>query len=202
MNETDIQFPIKSYVVAFAIAFLCLGLFIILLSMLFNRRQIRNRQEKLKMKSDFSRTLLESQLEIREQTLRYVGQELHDNLGQIASLIKINLNTIKTKDDPESLEKMENTKALLRTLITDLKILSVSLGAEKINQDGLVAALQLEIDRMNATGQFIASFEKRGEISFLTSDRFVIVYRMVQEVLNNIIKHSQSPTVVLTIAED
>src|SRR5688572_890805 len=131
---------IKNYIIAFVIAFLLLGLFIILLSILYSRKQVRNRKEKERAQEQFRQMLLQSRLEIREQTLQYLSRELHDNLGQIASLIKINLHTIKVSDPEKAIQKIENTKELTIQLITDIKLLSVSLGADRITQGGLAKA--------------------------------------------------------------
>src|SRR5678816_1093299 len=109
---------VKLYVIGFAIGFLLLGLFIIFLSLLYSRKQLRNKQEKERIQSQFAQALLQSQLEIQEQTLQHISRELHDNLGQVASLIKINLNTIKLAETGKAEQKIENTKELTRQLIT------------------------------------------------------------------------------------
>ena len=80
---------------------------------------LKRKRNHLVDKAVFKQTLLSSQLEIREQTLRYIGKELHDNLGQVASLIKINLNTLQLTDLQKAADKIENTKDLTRQLIAD-----------------------------------------------------------------------------------
>lgn len=181
---------IKSYIIGFVIAFLILGIFIILLSILYSRKQTRNRKEKERIQLQFAQTLLQSQLEIKEQTLRHISHELHDNLGQVASLIKINLTTLQLDDPVKATEKIEDTKDLTRQLIADLKSLSVSLGADRITQAGLARALETEVERLNKTGQFTAKLTREGNIPAMDNDKAVILYRMTQEILNNMVKHS------------
>jgi signal transduction histidine kinase len=181
---------IRYYIIGFVIAFLLLGCFIILLAALYSRKQMKNRKEKLKMQAQFSDTLLHSQLEIKEQTLRHISWELHDNFGQIASLIKINLNTFSWDDQVKGVKKIEDTKELVRQLISDIKTLSISLDGDRISQSGLAKAIQLEIDRLNRTGHFEAIFGQEGELPLLSNERTIILFRMVQEILNNMIKHS------------
>ena len=195
---------IKSYIVGFVIAFLLLGLFIILLSLLYSKKQTRNRKERERIQSQFAQTLLQSQLEIQEQTLQHISHELHDNLGQVASLIKINLNTIQLADTAKASEKIETTKDLTRQLIADLKSLSVSLGADRIAQTGLAKALETEVERLNKTGQFTASLTQEGNIPAIDNDKAVILYRMAQEILNNTVKHSGASqiTVLLHASEN
>ncbi|MBC7888662.1 MAG: hypothetical protein H7Z13_12345 [Ferruginibacter sp.] len=140
----------------------------------------------------FNHELLQTQIEIQEQTLQQVSRELHDNLGQVASLIKINLSTLQFSNPEKAIEKIEDTKDLTRQLIADIKSLSVSLGSDRIAQVGLVKAIEIEVERLNKTGQFSASYELRGTAPVIDNDKSLILYRMAQEVLNNIIKHSRA----------
>ena len=190
---------IKSYIVGFVIAFLILGAFIIFLSVLYSKKQMRNKKERERIQSQFAQTLLQSQLEIQEQTLRHISHELHDNLGQVASLIKINLTTLQLDDTAKAIEKIEDTKDLTRQLIADLKSLSVSLSADRIAQTGLAKALETEVDRLNKTGQFIATLTQEGQLPTIENDKAVILFRMAQEILNNMVKHSGAKQITILL---
>jgi signal transduction histidine kinase len=144
------------------------------------------------MKLKFSQTLLQSQIEIQEQTLQHISRELHDNLGQVASLIKINLTTLKLNDPEKAVEKIEHTKDLTRQLIADIKSLSVSLGSDRIAQTGLARAIETEVERLNKTGEFVATYRLQGAMPDIDADKSLILYRMAQEVLNNMVKHSEA----------
>jgi signal transduction histidine kinase len=194
MTET-----VRYYIVGFLIAFLLLGLFIILLAALYSNKQAKNKNEKLKMQSQFAQTLLQSQLEIQEQTLQHISHELHDNLGQVASLIKINLNTLQLNDSFKATKKIEITKDLTRQLISDLKSLSVSLSADRITKDGLVKALETEVERLNKTEQFTATLTQDGDTPPIGNDKAVILYRMAQEILNNTVKHSNAKQIKVSL---
>ena len=96
-------------VITSVFAFLLISI-IIITAVLYHNRKKRYLQEKAR----FTRILLESQLEIKEQTLRHIAFELHDNLGQIASLIKINLETLRLDQPATAAEQVEDTKELAR----------------------------------------------------------------------------------------
>lgn len=66
--------------------------FIIVIVIVHRQRQIKNRHKIQIIKADFKNTILNAEKEIRENTLHYVSQELHDNIGQLLSLTKIVLN--------------------------------------------------------------------------------------------------------------
>lgn len=169
----------------------------------YQNRIYKHRKEQAQLHVKFSHTLLESQLEIQEQTFRHISSELHDNLGQIASLIKLNLFTIELDDLENAKDKIENTKELTRQLLSDIKSLSVSLSSDRIAKAGLSQAIVTEVDRLNKTGQFVATFRDVGSLPILDNDKATILYRMVQEVLNNMVKHSRAKkiTVLLSASE-
>lgn len=152
------------------------------------------------MRVRFSEQLLASKVEIQEQTLQYVSRELHDNLGQVASLIKINLNTVQLKNAEAAESKLANTKELVKQMITDIKLLSVSLSTDKINKIGLTRALRLEEDKLNKTGLFIVTLDQPESIPVIDGEKEIIIYRMVQEILNNTIKHSQAKRISITVS--
>ncbi|HMG88436.1 MAG TPA: ATP-binding protein [Chryseolinea sp.] len=165
----------------------------------YQKNNFKHSLEKQQLQSQFSQTLLQSQLEIKEQTLQNIAYELHDNLGQIASLIKINLNTLQLKADEQSAQKIEDTKELVRQLITDLKSLSVSLNSERVSQLGIDKGLENEVERLNKTGQYEIVMQQEGSIPMLDANTTIILYRMSQEIINNIIKHSGAKRIVLSL---
>jgi signal transduction histidine kinase len=156
------------------------------------------REEKLLLRENFTKTLLQSRLEIQEQTLQNVSRELHDNLGQVASLIKINLNLLSLNAPPALNEQVQVNKELVGQLITDLKSISVSLNGDRIKELGLLKALQLEADRLNKAGVLKMTVTHSG-YSQLPESNAVIIFRMLQELINNTLKYSQATELMVDI---
>ena len=95
MHQTEeVSEGLKQVLYGGTIAFLVLAGFVIFFLVMYMRRKTKNMLEKQQMKSEFSQTLLQTQLEIQEQTLKNISQEIHDNIGQALSLAKLNLNTM------------------------------------------------------------------------------------------------------------
>lgn len=189
----------KLYLYVFIAAFLLLGVFIVTLSLLYSKKQIQHRKEKTLLQQQFSETLLESQLEIQEQTMQHISRELHDNLGQIASIIKIHLYTFPLNDREKAAEKLDETKELIKQLILDLKGLSINLSSNSIFEYGIDKSFRDEIDRINKTGQFKATYDGPDIMPPLDQNTSIIIYRMSQEILNNMIKHSQASQIKLKV---
>jgi signal transduction histidine kinase len=123
---------------------------------------------------------------------------LHDNLGHLASLIKINLTTIKASDVGFE-EKLEDIRNLTRRLMTDLKRLSVRLSDDPVIYNGLIHAIENEIEQLNKTGKYTAKLLVSGSIPVIENDKAIIVYRMVQEVMSNFTRHSDGSELKINI---
>ena len=68
--------------------------------------------------------------------------------------------------------------------------MSVRLGSDRIAQTGLAKALETEVERLNKTNQFTATLTQEGNTPGINNDKAIILYRMAQEILNNMVKHS------------
>jgi hypothetical protein len=178
-----------SVIFSSAFFFLLIGI-IVVAAVLYNQRKKKH----LADKANFQQTLLATRLEIQEQTLQQIGRELHDNLGLAATLIKINLTTLK----PGNTEKIEATKDLTKQLITDIKALSLSLNNDKISKIGFVKSIELELQRVAKTGIFTINFTHQGSHPQLEGDKTTILYRMAQEIINNMAKHSKAKQITVT----
>lgn len=179
-------------------------LFVLLLLIFFivitlGVRHRRRKKEISDLRAQFSEQLLKSQIEIQEQTLQHVSRELHDNLGQVASLIKINLNTVKLDNPEAATAKLNHSKELLKQLITDIKLLSTSLNGDKMNKVGLMKALENEAEKINRTGALNASFIQHDHIPHINDEKAIILYRMVQEIINNVLKHAEANQIAINV---
>jgi hypothetical protein len=145
---------------------------------------------------------LQTEIEIRELTLAHISRELHDNLGQIASLIKINLNMVSNSVSTEDRAKVEESIDLLKRLIGDIKALSLSLNSESIGRMGLFAALLSDVERINRMGSLKVTLHCKNTLPHLKPDTVVFLYRMCQEVLNNTLKHAEASQAEVTLDQE
>ena len=189
-------------IVAFSCFFILVAIGIIMLILIYQKRQLGFLRDKEQLTAQFEQILLQSQLEIQEQTFRHISQELHDNLGHQASLIKINLNTLSLDDLPKAADKLDASRQLMRQLIADLKSLSVGINGDFVAKAGLLKALETEVDRLNKTDQFSVILYEQGDCATLDTGKTIILYRMAQEILNNIIKHSEAGKISITLTSN
>ncbi|MEK7199426.1 MAG: ATP-binding protein [Bacteroidota bacterium] len=183
-------------IVVASVFFILICSFLLLIVFIFLRRQRKNREEKDEMKNRFEQTLLKTQLEIQEQAFAYISQEIHDNIGQILSLVRLNLNTFGSV---VSEEKMEQTDKLLGKAIKDLRDLSHNLQKNRIYDIGIVESIRQLLQSLEKTGRYITSFQTSDHYNLLDTNTDIILYRMIQEIVNNIIKHAAATKIDIEI---
>lgn len=156
------------------------------------------KREKEEMKKIYEQTLLESQIEIQEQTLRHISQEIHDNIGQILSLVSLNVSSIVTVD----LEKRAFTRELLSKAMKDLRGLSKSLNPERIMMVELEVAIKNELEKLERSGDYKTELIIKNKISIVNENNKIILFRMIQEIMNNVIKHAKATQIKITFDTD
>ena len=189
-------------VVVVSIIMLVMGVMIPIIIVNYKRKQESFFREKERLAQAYKQTLLQSQLETQEQTLQHLSTELHDNLGALASLIKINLLTIPVKDPEKATAKIADTADLTRQMIADIKSLSVSLNSDRIARKGFFSSLATEVERINKTGSFNVELHIADNTPAPDNDKAIILFRMMQEILNNMVKHSEAQNIHINITSN
>ncbi len=164
----------------------------------------QNKQKSLLAKHEservaFNQTILQTQIEIQEQTLTNISKELHDNIGQTLSLAKLTLNTISKTDAQKANESIATSKELISQSLIDIRNLSRSMLGEKITEIGLQQAIKNELRIMEHTGKYSIRFEANEILETLSPQQELVAFRIVQEALHNIEKHAQASNIFVQI---
>ena len=179
-------------IIVVTIIFILLGAFLIIFLLIHKKKQEANREERQSLQAQFTQTLLQTQLEIQEQTLKNISQEIHDNIGQVLSLAKLNINTMNC-DEPVALqEKISDSKHLISKAIQDLRDLSRSLNTDYVIEMGLLRSVEYELELIKRTGTLETVLHVEGKPYRLEQQQELILFRIVQEILHNIIKHAKA----------
>jgi len=176
---------------------LLLGAFMISFLILYRSRHRKLLREREQLRLSYERELLKSQLEIQEQTFRHISQEIHDNIGQMLSLAKLNLSTMDPAQQISLEQKITDSKKLVSQAIYDLRNLSHGLNTDYVADMGLPRAIEHELEMIRKSGDQETVFETEGAAYRLDKQREVIIYRIVQETLNNILKHAASRKIII-----
>ena len=119
--------------IATALALLLVG-FIVTSLFLYQRRQHRQEQQLVRMKDEYQQELLRSQLEIQETTFKTIAMELHDNIGQVLSVVKLSLSILPLEKNHSAYESVLNSREMLNKVIYDMGNLTKSLHTDRIAQ--------------------------------------------------------------------
>ncbi|WP_026451962.1 sensor histidine kinase [Aequorivita capsosiphonis] len=190
----------KEIIVITAIAVpVTLVVILIVLFSVFTRRKNRLLQEQEEAKKAYDRELAESQIEIREQTLRNISWELHDNIGQLMTLAKIQAQM--SIENPELMPEVCETIGMG---IKELRALSKLINPEALKSLSLEEAVSMEIERFNRLKFIAANLEIRGNVEFVEVNTQIILFRILQEFFSNTIKHSKASSlnVVLDYSDE
>ena len=183
--------------IAGTITFLVFGAWMISFLFLYRQRHRSHLQEKEQLRLSYERELFKTQLEIQEQTFKNISQEIHDNIGQMLSLAKLNLATMDIAQPSGLEQKIGDSKKLVSQAIYDLRNLSHGLSTDYIADRGLVQAIERELEMIKKSGAYETVFLMEGSSYPLDKQNELILYRIVQETLNNIIKHAASQKIII-----
>jgi len=179
---------------------LLLAGFIVSFLLLHQKRQLQHRREKEILSEAFAAEVLRAQVEMGEQTLLRVSQEIHDNFGQLLSLAKLHLNLLVRTVDAPTADKLHEAIDLVGRTLTELRDLSKTMDAGYALAQGLASALAFQLQLIEKMGTHHTSLRVEGEERRLDAQREVILFRIVQELLNNSLKHAQASTLTLSLS--
>ena len=144
MRIDTFQEMIFTFAVAIGVILFLIG-YVIYFLLVYQRRKLVNFHEKEELQHHFRQELLRTQLEIQEQTFKNISLEIHDNIGQVLSLARLNVNTMKPENAKDVEEKIEHSDQLIGKAIQDLRDLSKSLNTAFITDAGLIGAIEYEM---------------------------------------------------------
>ena len=124
-------------------------LFVIWFFIAFQNRKNKLLVKQIEAEKRYERELATSQLEIQEQTFKNIGWELHDNVGQLLSVLSIQLNMILLKAPRTIQKQLKDTSDVLSNTIQEVRNLSKTLNNEVVNKNGLIRSLEIEVERFN-----------------------------------------------------
>lgn len=171
-----------------------LALFIINFVVMYRKRQAQNQAEKRELLTAFQQEKLQATVEIQESTFRQIGLELHDNIAQILGLARMQLNRTGAEHD----EVVNSADELISKAITEVRELSHSLHSGRIENVGLVKATRDLLDKIEKSGYAKTEFHYDGHEPG-APESAVLFFRMIQEIVNNIIKHAEASLVEVSI---
>jgi PAS domain S-box-containing protein len=157
-------------------------------------------EDALREYADRMKVLSQSLLDIQESERRRIALELHDQIGQILTGLKLKLEMLVRTGSPDTRGEFDEVEALVNELITRTRELSLDLRPATLDHLGLLAALHRHLRHYTSQTGIGVDFKHEG----LENRRFrpeleTAAFRIVQEGLTNIARHARSADAVVSI---
>ena len=151
------------------------------------------------------RTLSTRMMTVQDEERRRIARDLHDSSGQLLAVIDMQLSTLAQdlrKAAPQFNEQVEETERLVEQLQKEIRTTSYLLHPPLLDEAGLFSALSWYVEGLNKRSNVQIALEIAPNFGRLPRDIELVVFRLVQESLANIYRHSGSETAMIRIARD
>ncbi len=160
-------------------------------------------EQKVRAYQSQLRALTAELLMVEERERHELATGLHDSIGQLLGIIKIELVRLEKTESPQDFqESLSSIKELLNQAINETRSLTFELSPPSLYSIGFEAAIEELVERLNkmADLKFHTSFQQ--DSIPLSKNMKVLLYRAIRELITNIIKHAEARNVFLTLSQN
>ena len=176
------------------------ALSIILFLIAHKKKRYRHLLEKQQMENVYENQLLQSKLEVQEQSFRHFSEEIHDNVGQLLSIVKMQLYGIgNISKEEKTVSKVSECTEILGKAINELRNISHTLNSSYINSVGLLAAIEKELEYIRSAKDVDCALQVSGDDHSFGDERELLVFRILQEAIGNAVKHSDPTSLTVML---
>jgi len=168
-------------------------------------QRIAARTEELTGANESLRELSSRLLQSQDEERRKIARELHDSVGQTVAALKMN-NSILTQEvdklSPRGSSAVTESTALIEEILTSIRTISHLLHPPLLDEAGLTVALESYLQEFGSRSGIEVSFDSQFDLPRLSPEAETHIFRIVQECIGNIHRHSQSKTAKVTLQAD
>lgn len=190
MNTDDVLFT----VLFSTLLILLLIAAVIIAVIAAGRQKVKQQAEQATLRLNYEQELRTATVEMQEHTMASIARELHDNVGQLLTVMKIQIEQSKITN-MQATNLFAPLDVTLSQAHQELRLLSKSLGADQLHQYGLLPALEKDILKIQSLHTFGIRLQHDNCEPSLHHDERLMAYRIFQELMQNILKHAEAQTV-------
>jgi PAS domain S-box-containing protein len=165
--------------------------------------ELEAKNNELVTQTDVVRELSARLLQIQDEERRRIARELHDSVGQMLAAVSMNLAHVHHEAaalSPDARKALEDNAGLLEQLSSEIRTISHLLHPPLLDEVGLQSALQWYIDGFSERSKIKVDLELPDDFGRLPRNLEITLFRVVQECLTNIHRHSGSSTAAIRVA--
>ncbi|MEO6814130.1 MAG: ATP-binding protein [Ginsengibacter sp.] len=197
INENT--FSVSSVLILGTLGMFAMAIAIISVLVYHQRRIIRYNKQIQKMEEERQQMLLKASIRFQEEERQRIAADLHDDAGPLLATARLYLNENLIHQEPAvQLQSIYSAKQIIDDSIQLIRNISHSLMPPTLKNFGLEAAVKDLFDKINGSGVINASARFHDNRQRLTDEQELLVFRVVQELVTNIIKHSSAGFIHLT----
>jgi signal transduction histidine kinase len=177
------------------------GLVVLSSFFLYNRRKLKQKALHAAELADLEKNRFRDVIEAEEKERGRIAQELHDGLGQLLSTARLNVSGLEDSVAADDKPYLEKSLKIIDEACTEVRSISHNMMPSALIRLGLITAIKELADNVNASGKIKIEFSS--DITQpLSKSLDITIYRIVQEVLNNMIRHSKANLIILNISRN
>lgn len=184
----------ERYLLVYMIAVLVIvTTLVIVFFIVFQKRKNKLLLDKIKQQQEFDEEISRTQTEIQEQTLKHIGWELHDNVGQLLALASMQINMLSAQVSDDMKESVNSTADVIKESLKEVRSLSKSLNNDVILNIGFEQSITNELNRLKRMKFASAELHIKGHKRELQNKKHeIVIFRILQEFFSNSIKYSEA----------
>jgi len=191
--------PITSVLFFGTTAMLALAIALIVFIIIHQRKVIRFQSTLQKMEQDQQKILLNASIRLQEEERQRLAADLHDDAGPLLATARLYLNeNLVNQDKTTQLQSIYNAKQIIDDTIQLIRNISHSLMPPTLKNFGLESAVNDLFQKISGSGTINASCRFHDYRERLELEREQIIFRIIQELVNNILKHSNASFIHVT----
>jgi signal transduction histidine kinase len=174
-------------------------LFLIVLTAFYLLHDNRRLFAQLNETSDRRRELARQLISLQENLFRSISRELHDDFGQILTAVGVMLQRLGRRAGSSLIGELTEIQETVQTTLEKVRLLSHALHPVALDEAGIESALDAYLPRFERQTGIQTRYEKTGCAKELDRDKSIHLYRVMQEALNNVSRHSRSLSAVVRV---
>lgn len=193
------SFRIPTILVLGTIGMLFLAIALIIFIIFHQRKVIRYQLEMQQMEAEQQKILLRASIKLQEEERQRIAADLHDDAGPLLATARLYLTeNLVNLDKATQLQSIFSAKQIIDEAIQLIRNISHSLMPPTLKNFGLESAVTDFFKKINGAGSLNVNCRFNDYEVRLQPEKELIVFRVIQELINNILKHSNSSFIHLT----